>query len=175
MIAPRPVATWRPRLAGVKPAETPPDVAGLLVNRAYCALLAGDETEFRLGLDLAERAIGLMHRGATWLISLAIAHRVVAELHLALGDPTVALADSQEALRDQGVCRYTIEKFFFTHSRRCLPTVDRPRRRNICAELRRVLLVAEQTDDAELRRSWLEDVRVNREIIADWERLHQTG
>ena len=71
-------------LAGVKPAETPPDVAGLLVNRAYCALLAGDETEFRLGLDLAERAIGLMHRGATWLISLAIAHRVAAELHLAL-------------------------------------------------------------------------------------------
>ena len=41
-------------LAGVKPAETPPDAAGLLVNRAYCALLAGDETEFRLGLDLAE-------------------------------------------------------------------------------------------------------------------------
>jgi hypothetical protein len=37
----------------------------------------------------------------------------------------------------------------------------------------RVRLVAEQTDDPELRRSWLEDVPTNREIIARWERLNQ--
>ena len=162
-------------LAGVKPAETPPDAAGLLVNRAYCALLAGDETEFRLGLDLAERAIGLMHRGATWLISLAIAHRVAAELHLALGDPTAALADSQEALRDQGVGRYTIEKFYFTHSRALLASGQPAEAAEYLRRAyERVRLVAEQTDDPELRRSWLEDVRTNREIIADWARLHRT-
>ena len=119
---------------------------------------------------------GLTHRGATWLISLAIAHRVEAELHLALGDPTAALADSQEALRDQGVGRYAVEKFHFTHARVLLANGRQTEAEEYLRRAHeRVPLVAEQTDDAELRLSWLEDVRVNREIIADWERLHQTG
>ena len=161
-------------LAGIKPAETPPDVAGLLVNRAYCALLAADAAELRLGLDLVERAIGLMHRGATWLIELAIAHRVAAELHLALGDPGAALADSQEALRDQGVGRYAVERFFFTHSRALLANGRQAEAEDFLRRAHeRVLLVAGQTDDPELRRSWLEDVKTNRAIIADWERLHR--
>jgi tetratricopeptide (TPR) repeat protein len=162
-------------LAGIKPAETPPDVAGLLINRAYCALLAADAAELRLGLDLVERAIGLMHRGATWLISLAIAHRVAAELYLALADPDAALAASQEALRDLGVGRYAAEKFYFTHSRALLASGRQAEAEEYLRRAyERVRLVAGQTDDPELRRSWLEDVRTNREIIADWERLHQT-
>ncbi len=32
----------------------------------------------------------------------------------------------------------------------------------------RVMLVASQTQDAALRKSWLENVRENREIIAEW-------
>ena len=86
------------------------------------------------------------------------------------------MADSQEALRDLGVCCYAIEKFHFTHSRALLANGRLAEAEEYLRRAHeRVLLVAEQTDDAELRRSWLEDVRINREIIADWERLHQTG
>ena len=163
-------------LADVRPAETPPDLAELLVNRAYCALLAGDEEELRLGLDLVERAIGLMHRGATWLINLAIAHRVAAELHLTLGDPDAALTDSQEALRDLEVGHYAAEKFFFTHSRALLANGQQAEAEEyLHRAYERVLLVAEQTDDSELRRSWLEDVRTNREITARWEAAYQAA
>ncbi len=163
-------------LAGVRPAETPPDLADLLVNRAYCALLAGDAAELRLGLDLAERAIGLMHRGATWLIKLAIAHRVVAELHLALDDPAAAQANSEEALRDLGIGPYTAEHSSSLTPARCLPTINRPRQRTTCAGPMSVCSSwPKQTDDPELRRSWLEDVRTNREIIAQWERLNQAA
>jgi hypothetical protein len=138
--------------------------------------LARDKTELRLGLDLAEQAIRLIHRGATWLIELAIAHRVAAELHLALADPAAALADSEEALRDLGVGRYTAEAFFFTHSRALLANGQRAEAEDyLYRAYERVLLVAEQTDDAEQRRSWLEDVPGNREIIDQWEELHPTG
>ena len=162
-------------LAGVRPAETPPDIAGLLVNRADLALPAGGETELRLGLDLAQRAIELIHRGATWLIELAIAHRVAAELYLALADPAAALAASQEALRDLGVGRYAAEKFYFTHSRALLASGQPAEAKEYLRRAyERVRLVAGQTDAPELRRSWLEDVRTNRAIIVDWERLHRT-
>ena len=161
-------------LAGIKPAETPPDAAGLLVSRAYCALLAGDEKELRLGLILVERAIKLIHRGATWLIELAVAHRVAAELHLALNNPAAALAHAQEALHDLGVGRYAAEQFFFTHARALLANGQQVEAEDYLRQAyERVLLVAEQMEDAELRRSWLEDVRVNREIIARWERASQ--
>jgi hypothetical protein len=36
----------------------------------------------------------------------------------------------------------------------------------------RVMEVANQTEDEELRRSWLEDVGVNRQIIRDWSLYH---
>ena len=78
-------------------------------------------------------------------------------------------------MRDQGVGRYAIEKFFFTHSRALLANGRQAEAEDFLRRAHeRVLLVAEQTDDAELRRSWLEDVQTNREIIADWERLHRT-
>jgi tetratricopeptide (TPR) repeat protein len=162
-------------LAEVRPAEAPPDLAGLLVNRAYCALLAGDEKELRLGLGLAERAVGLMHRGASWMIDLAMARRIAAELHLALGEPAAALADSQEALRDLGICRFATERFAFTHFGTLLACGRQAEAdeflRRACE---RVRLVADQTEDAELRRSWLEDVAVNREILARWRAVDPT-
>ena len=78
-------------------------------------------------------------------------------------------------MRDLGVGRYAIEKFYFTHSRALLANGQPAEAEEYLRRAHeRVRLVAEQTDDAELRRSWLEDVRTNREIIADWERLHQT-
>ena len=163
-------------LAGVRPAETPPDLAGLLVNGAYCALLAGNEAELRLGLDLAERAIRLIHRGATWLIKLAIAHRIAAELYPALDNPAAAQANSEEALRDLGIGRYEAELFFFTHARSLLANGRQTEAENFARQAyERVFLVAEQTDDVDLRRSWLGDVRCNRAIIAQRERLNQAA
>ena len=95
----------------------------------------------------------------------------------ALANPiTRPFADSQEALRDLGVGRYTAEQFFFTHYRALLANGQQADAEDyLRRSYERVLQVAEQTDDAELRRSWLEDVRVNREVIAEWQRLHQTG
>jgi tetratricopeptide (TPR) repeat protein len=173
-------------LARHEQAETPPDAAELMVNRAYGALLrprtgtgvrlAADEAELRRGLDLTKRAIEMLRKGAAWIVGLARAHRMAAELSLALGQPDAALADSAAALRAMGAIPYAAEEFLFTHSR-ALQAVGREAEaeEHLRWAYHRVLLVASRTEDAELQRSWLEDVRTNREIVARWERLNQAA
>lgn len=147
------------------------DAASLLTDRACVALLEGGEANLRLGLDQANRAIALLQDSA-WVGELAVALDTVARLHLALGQEDhvdAALANAAQALHLVAKWPFLPEGCSFTHSRalraagREVEADDALRR-----AYERVMLVAGKTQDESLRGSWLEDVRLNREILAEW-------
>jgi hypothetical protein len=90
-------------------------------------------------------------------------------LHLALGEPEAAFSTSAEVLRLADIMPFppTPERYFFVHSR-ILRALGRGAEADeyLRKAHERVMLVASKTKDETLRRSWLENVRDNREIVA---------
>ena len=64
----------------------------------------------------------------------------------------------------------TPERYFFVHSR-ILRALGRGAEADayLHKAYERVMLVASKTKDESLRRSWLENVRDNREVVREWE------
>lgn len=93
-------------------------------------------------------------------------------MHLALGEPEAAFSTSAEVLRLADIMPFppTPERYFFVHSR-ILRALGREAEadEHLQKAYDRVQLVASKTKDETLRRSWLENVRDNREIVAGWE------
>jgi hypothetical protein len=95
---------------------------------------------------------------------------LVALLHLSLGEVEAALAGSTEAVRLAAASpfRIALERCFFTHARilrhigRATEADDYLRRARA-----RLMLVADHIRDEALRRGWLENVRLNRELLAE--------
>lgn len=146
--------------------------AEALVWRAYLGWLENTADSLRRGLTDAAQAMALVtgsSGNARWII--AHAHLFSARIHLLLGAPEAALAASTEALSvrmtDFGSSFFN---FHFTHSR-ALRAVGRTAEADdyLRRAYERVVLVANNTKDETLRRSWLENVRDNREIVAEWE------
>jgi tetratricopeptide (TPR) repeat protein len=169
-------------LERAKESGNPPDV---LTWSAYTAWLEGQslppgarEARLRMGLDHARQAMSLLPdtRAPGLSALLAEAHLHAARLHLALGETEAALGHSIEALRlgENNPHEATIEQFHFTHSR-ILRAIGREAEANehLQKAYERVMLVARNTQDETLRRSWLENVRDNREIVAAWEQGSQ--
>jgi tetratricopeptide (TPR) repeat protein len=144
------------------------DAARVLTSRAYQAWLEGGEANLHLGLEQAQRAIALL-TSAEYGLDLADALDVTAQLHLALGEEEAALTSSSEAMRLVAAWPFVPEGYLFTHAcalraaRRAAEADDYLRRAYEC-----VMLVASKTHDPALHRSWLEDVQVNRAILAAW-------
>ncbi len=156
-------------MARIDEVGSPPDAAGLRMDRARLALLVGGDAEARLGLEMVELAIQHLSKGIAWVLDQAEAHCIAAELHLALGEIDAALADSTAAVKAIGSLPFARERFLYAHARALEAAGRSPEAQGYVRQAHeRVLLVASRTANPEWQRSWLEDVRANREIIAAW-------
>lgn len=124
------------------------------------------------GLEDAAQTIALVTGASVedrWIN--AHAHLFSALIHLLLGAPEAALAASAEALRvrltDFGPSFFN---FHLTHAR-ALRANGREAEadKTLKQAYDHVMRVADNLNDVSLRRSWLENVRDNREIVAEWE------
>jgi hypothetical protein len=157
-------------VAKIAHVESPPEAADLLVNRAQLALLVGGASEYRLGLEMVEQAILHLSKGAAWVLEQAEARRTAADLHLALGETEAALADSTAAMATMGALPFARERCLYTHARALGAAGRAVEAQDYLAQAHeRVLMVARLTENLEWRRSWLEEVRINREIMAAWQ------
>jgi tetratricopeptide (TPR) repeat protein len=167
-------------LARAEEAGTPTDIAFSLASQAYVALLESGPTNLRLGVEQARRAAELL-RGTASIDELADALHVAAQLHLALAEweasqdqvestgehMDAALAHSEEVMRLVAAWPAQPEAYLYTHSR-ALRAAGRKAEADdhLRQAYERVMLVASTTKDETLRRGWLENVRVNRQIVA---------
>jgi len=152
----------------------PRDAVWPLINQAHTALGSGDEASLRTGLEKAKEVLELLSgAGADWIDASIEAYHLVTQMHLALGEPEAAFSTSAEVLRLAEMMPFppTPERYFFVHSR-ILRALGRGAEADEYLQKahERVMLVASKTKDETLRRSWLENVRDNREIVAGWER-----
>ncbi len=153
------------------------ELAMALLLGAHIDFQEGQATRLRPALERVERAIGLLEKTG-FVYELAEAFTMAAQLHLALGEPQAALrvepqdkalTCSTEAVRAAARLPVEAEKVLWLHSRAL-----RAAGREVEADeylqraYARVQLVAGKTQDTALRRGWLENVWVNREILADW-------
>jgi tetratricopeptide (TPR) repeat protein len=135
---------------------------------------AADRARLRQAIDLTERALAQFGSAAPWNYDAGRSNRVLAELYLALGENERALAHARKGLEIRGIRQYGIEEFHYALARaldangRHAEAADAVR-----AAYQRVLLVAGRTPDPEAQAAWLENVPVNRAIIAWWEALNQ--
>jgi tetratricopeptide (TPR) repeat protein len=149
----------------------------ILSNSAYVAWLEGGPDEMRSGLAQAKQALALpaQWKDPLWIV---FALTTAARLCLALGEVDEALSYSAEAVRLMETTpeSWEMEQSLFIHSRALRAN---GRRAEADEHLRRaydrVMLVASKTQDPELRRSWLENVRDNRETVAEWESRKHGG
>jgi tetratricopeptide (TPR) repeat protein len=160
------------RMAG---SERPATTATLLIHRAYVALLEGGEDQLQRGLEDALRAADLL-RSTKAVYNLADALHVAGHFYFRLGHREEAFAVSHEAMQLLPHWPYLPESYSFTYSR-ALRAMEREEEAN--AYLQRaheqVMQVADNIQDESLRRSWLEDVWVNREILAAKEQNAETA
>jgi tetratricopeptide (TPR) repeat protein len=143
---------------------------------AYLALLRweageGDRRTLEAGQQHIEKAINRL-RAIDSELGLAYTLNYAAELHLALAQPGEALACMEESLRRaralQGIPVWW-SRFYFTYAR-ALAAAGRSAEGDEAlarayAEMQRV---ANDLQDEQLRRCWLENVRANRGIRAAW-------
>jgi tetratricopeptide (TPR) repeat protein len=144
------------------------ETALVLWQQALLDFLQGREANLHHGLERVTQAIERI-REANLAAELADALALRAWFQLALGQKDDALASSTAAVEQAARLPIEPENVFWVHSRalraagRQAESDDYLRRAH-----QRVALVAGKTQDAALRESWLENVRFNREIMADW-------
>jgi adenylate cyclase len=148
--------------------------SGLEVNEihrpydtAYISLLEGDQGRMRTDL---ERLLGGLDRNRALCEYSCIVERLelAARLYLALRQAEKAAEYSSEAIELIGIMPSANrpEVKLFTHARALLELhQEKEAEEYLQKAYDRVMLVANNTKDEELRRSWLENVKVNREIL----------
>jgi tetratricopeptide (TPR) repeat protein len=149
--------------------ESDANLAGLLINSAYIALLEGSEVDQRAALDQMQRVLDLL-KERDWEYDLVEALNMVARLHLAVGQADLALPYSADAARLAARWPFESESVLITHSRAlrsagCPVEADSFLRR----AHERVMLVASKTKSESLRQTWLENIQINREILSEWD------
>jgi predicted ATPase len=144
------------------------ETALVLWQWAYVDFLQGREANLHRGLERVARAVKLI-RDANLVAELADGLALMAWFQLALGQNDAALASSTAAVEQAARLPIESEAVFLAHSR-ALQAAGREAESDdyLRRAYQRVMLVAEKTQDDALRQGWLENVRVNREIMADW-------
>jgi tetratricopeptide (TPR) repeat protein len=142
-------------------------LAWALVIRGLVDLLEGRSETLRAGLERVLEGLDLMaDDDRFWK---GIGYEVAAALHLALGEADAALELSAQGLRMMSLypAPWWPERTHFTHSRilRALGW-EAEADEHLQRAYDRVMLVVGHTHDQQLRRSWLENVEVNGEILA---------
>ncbi len=136
---------------------------------AHVALLEKDPLQLRTALAAVRRINAKME--AAERVERMDTLALLSRLHLALGEDEPALACSTESVRlleeEPWRLGYADDNPYFAHA---LALQSAGRLEEAAGYLQRahdwVMLVAEKTQDAELRRSWLEAVPENRAVLA---------
>lgn len=156
--------------------NSPLNVARNVYELSYVLLLeseagAADGALLRQALEAIEEAlhIGGHHK---FFDGMAFGQNYKAEILLALGQPSAALAASEISLelmeKGRATGYFLHERFWSAHAR-ALRALGRTAEADDYLRRAQALMceVAEKFTDPELRRSWLENVRANRHIQAD--------
>jgi tetratricopeptide (TPR) repeat protein len=145
-----------------------------LIDLANLALQEGKQDLVRKGLEQAQIAVNVT-REVNEERGLAEALDVSARLHLALGMPGNAYDDSSQVMRllNSKPWLQRPQNYLYTHSLslRALEHLTEADDYNQRA-YERVTSVASQLTDGSLRQGWLQNVRVNREIVHRWKEIH---
>jgi tetratricopeptide (TPR) repeat protein len=149
-------------------AEKTVEMALVLLQWAYVDFLQGQGADLHHGLERAKRTVELL-KDTDLVSEPADALALMAWFQLALGQKDDALISSTAAVEQAAKLPIGPEHVFLAHSR-VLRAVGREAESDdyLRRAHERVMLVASKTRDEDLRRGWLENVRVNREILADW-------
>jgi tetratricopeptide (TPR) repeat protein len=137
------------------------------VEGALITLLEGESQSMRAALETVEKGLAALSKVARW--DRTRGYEIGARLHLVLGEIAEAEAYSRCAidLTEAHPAPQQPQRAFFTHSR-----ILRVLGRDVEADeylqraYERVMLVSGKTLDPGLRKGWLENVEVNREILA---------
>ena len=143
----------------------------ILFNAAFVAWLSDKPENWPVGLERVLTAVDLLRGlGDGTYNELAFALDMAARLSLALGKLEDALHYMKEALQLLNTVPqiYGHEQFNFTHSKILRATGQSDKADDALKRAYKdVMQVAEQIEDNAMRRSWLENVRYNREIITE--------
>jgi len=133
---------------------------------ANCILQKGDPKGLQEGLSLGERALEIIPKEDYFRHGFTL--EFVAALCLELGKPDEALKYSKEIIEMAEInpSPYMPERRFFIHSKILRALVQESEADEYLQRAyERVMHVANNLSDEELHNSWLENVRVNREIL----------
>jgi eukaryotic-like serine/threonine-protein kinase len=154
-------------------AERENDPRGLGVAktcRANVALLQADPGGWEEPMRMALDAVALLRQTNEKEVLVDALH-TAARVHLARNEVASALPCVEEIKTLMETTRWVSspEQYLYTHSQ-VLRALGREEEadRLLAAAYDRVLLVARETTNHDLRKSWLENVRMNREIIDAW-------
>ena len=148
--------------------ESNVETALVLMTWAYANVLEGNKTARSSGLERMKRAVALF-RDTDLVSELAESLALAAWLHLSLGQVDAALDCSTKAVQLIPQLPIEPESVLFAHSRALQAAGHQAEAGDhLRRAYERVMLVAGKTQDEVLRRGWLENVWVNREILADW-------
>jgi tetratricopeptide (TPR) repeat protein len=148
-----------------------------LAALARLALYEGIEGRLRRGLEQAEKAIEVaqeVHEERLWAEGLDARAR----LHLAVGQPEEAYDASVQAMELLASHPWLPkpQNHLYTHSL-ALRALGREAEADdhLQRACERVMFVADKFSDESLRQGWLRNVRVNREILSQWQGAHARG
>ena len=151
--------------------EDPESYSDVYFNAAYVSWLRQDIEEQRAGLELA-RLVSARWKSIKFYYALGFSIDMEARLLLALGDAEAALERTSEAVQtaESQPGFSGLEQVYYTHASVLRSCGDQTQAAEYLRRAyERVMQVAMRLTDENLRRSWLENVRYNREIIANWE------
>jgi eukaryotic-like serine/threonine-protein kinase len=143
--------------------------ASALLNRAQLNWMEGGEANARQGLEFIAEAETLTE-DIEWKFGQAGGASLATRLHLDLNEIEAALVCGAKAVTTYANLNFVDEASHWGYAR-ALRTAGRTPEADEQLRLAyaRVRLVADCTRNEALRRGWLENIRVNREILKDWE------
>jgi adenylate cyclase len=151
---------------GAKDAGDEENLGNAYMIQAYSILHKGDRENLQKGLDLGERALEIIPKADYFRHDFSL--EVVTDLCFELGKLDEALRYSKEMIEmgEINPSPYMPERRFYIHSK-ILRALGQESEADEYLQLAydRVMHVANNLTDKELRKSWLENVRVNREIL----------
>jgi tetratricopeptide (TPR) repeat protein len=151
---------------GAKDADDEENMGNAYIFQAEYILQKGDPKDYQKGLSLGQQALEIIPKEDYFRYDFSL--EVVADLCFELGKLDEALRYSKEMIEMAEInpSSYMPERRFFIHSK-ILRALGKNQEADeyLQRTYERVMLVANNLTDKELRKSWLGNVRMNREIL----------
>jgi hypothetical protein len=152
--------------------SNPLDLGIVLSNQALACLLEGGTENLKVGLENSERALAIfesnyaMKKAELMVDTLA----TQAAIRLSLGQVNAALNASEKAVQSLQTCAEIVnpERILYLHARNLYAdNREIEGDNNLRHAWDRIQLVLSLTSDQELQRSFIENVRINHDILAE--------